>query len=56
MKVINNLKSEYDIYLQDYVNILNSFLTTIHEITVVISKYLDDGNIFSLTVRIDFFI
>ena len=47
MKVINNLKSEYDIYLQDYVNILNSFLTTIHEITVVISKYLDDGNIFS---------
>ena len=47
MKVINDLKVEYDTYLQVYVHILDFFLTTIHRITGLIREYTGDGNAFS---------
>ena len=47
MKVINDLKGEYNNYLQGYVNILNFFLETIHKITDLIRQYSGNGNAFS---------
>lgn len=47
MRVVNNLKKEYNIYLNGYTNILEFFLTTIRRITNIIRPYIGDGDAFS---------
>jgi hypothetical protein len=47
MKVINNLRDNYRTYLNQYIEILNFFLNTIHNITSIIRHYSDPQNAFS---------
>ena len=47
MRVVNNLKNEYNTYLNGYTNILEFFLITIKRITDIIRPYIGDGDAFS---------
>ena len=47
MKVIDDLKDNYNNYLEGYVRILQFFLTTIQSLTGLIRQYIGNGNAFS---------
>ena len=47
MRVVNDLKKDYNTYLNGYTRILDFFLTTIRRITGIIRPYIGDGDAFS---------